>query len=118
VLIIAAACVLAFVITLSVLASSSAARARKAAAEAQQSRRARAPAALTAEDLALGTDDFLLPSTEPPVLQPSYAPFRPRSARWSAEQVAKYWVAPRRIATEMVQSMNDQAVQRLFQDVP
>jgi hypothetical protein len=111
--------VLAFVITLSVLGSSSAARSRRAAAQAQEeSRRQKQPPAFTAEDLALGEQDFLLPSMESPVLQPRYAPFRPRQSRWSAEQAAKYWVSPRDIAGEMVQSMNDRTIQRLFQDVP
>jgi hypothetical protein len=118
VLAIAAACALAFVITLSVLASSSAARTRQAAKAQEESRRASAPRALTSEDLALGADDFLLPSFEPPALQPRYAPFRPRRSRWSAEEAAKYWIPPRRIATEMVESMNDRAIRRLFQDVP
>ncbi len=106
-------------ITLSVLASSAAARSRRASAQArEETRRAKQPPAFTAEDLALGAEDFLLPSLESPVLQPRYAPFRPRQSRWSAEQAAKYWVSPREIATEMVESMNDRAIQRLFQDVP
>jgi len=118
VLAVAAACLLAFVITLSVLASSSAGRSRQAAQALEESRREKKPPAFTAEDLALGAEDFLLPSLEPPVLQPRYAPFRPRQSRWSAEQAAKYWVSPRDIATEMVESMNDRTIQRLFQDVP
>ena len=110
---------IAFVITLSVLASSSAARARQASAQAaEESRRAKKPPAFTAEDLALGAEDFLLPSLESPVLEPRYAPFRPRQSQWSVEQAAKYWVAPRDIATEMVESTNDRTIQRLFQDVP
>lgn len=110
---------IAFVITLSVLASSSVARARQVSARAlEESRRPKKPPAFTAEDLALGAEDFLLPSLESPVLEPRYAPFRPRQSRWSVEEVAKYWVSPRDIATEMVESMNDRAIQRLFQDVP
>ena len=47
-----------------------------------------------------------------------YAPFRPRITRWSADLAAKYWVSPRDIAAEIIQSVNDQNMQRLFQGIP
>jgi len=115
--VIAAACVVAFAITLSVLAAQSAARVRRGEGLAAQER-AKTPPRMTASDLGLGEADFLLPSFQPPVLEPRYAPFRPRESRWTAEQVSQYWVAPRKIASDLVQSENDRAIQRLFQDVP
>jgi hypothetical protein len=111
--------VLAFVITLSVLASSTAARARREAAQAREDgARAKKKPPLTAEELALSSEDFILPAPQPPAAGLRYTPFRPRLTRWSAELAAKYWVSPRDIAAEIVQSMNDQNMQRLFQDVP
>jgi hypothetical protein len=108
----------AFVITLSILVSGTAARSRRAAAQAlEESRRAQKKPLLSAEELALGVEDFMLPEYQRPESAPKYAPFRPRLARWSAEAAARYWVPPRDIALELVQSMNDQSIQRLFQDV-
>ena len=119
VLVLLGAALVALVISLSIVASSSAARSRRAAEMAQQERlRQKKTPAFTLEDLALGPEDFLLPSLQGPSLEPRYAPFRPRLSRWSAEQASKYWVSPRDIATEMVQSMNDRAIERLFHDVP
>jgi len=118
VLIIAAACVVAFIITLSVLAGSTAARARQAAALAREdAQRAQKKPVLTTEELALGVDDFMLPAPPPMESEPRYVPFRPRLTRWSPELAARYWVSPRQIATEIVESMNDQYIERLFQDV-
>ncbi len=105
-------------ITLSVLASRSAGQAQRAAEMAPTARGAPTPPPITAADLALGEDDFLLPSFEAPAQEPRYVPFRPRRQRWTAEEAAKYWVPPRQIATDLVQAENDRAIQRLFQDVP
>ncbi len=105
-------------ITLSVLASQSASRARRAAELESPARGPQAPPPITAADLALGEDDFLLPSLQAPAQELRYAPFRPRQQRWTPEQAAKYWVSPRQIATDLVQAENDRAIQRLFQDVP
>jgi hypothetical protein len=119
VLAVAGAAVLAFVITLFILASSIAGQTRRAAAQALLERAAaKTQPLLTTEGLALGAEDFILPSLDRPEVKPSYAPFRPRITRWSADLASKYWVAPRGIAQEIVQSINDQNMQRLFQDVP
>ena len=110
---------MAFVITLSVLAGQSAARSRRDA-ELAQAAGPRAPAQRppTAAELGLGEDDFLLPSFAAPAQELRYVPFRPRRARWSAEEVARYWVAPRQIATDLAAAGNERAIQQLFQDVP
>ena len=109
---------LAFVVTLTVMASSAAARSRRAADLARQDRQlGQKKPLLTSEELALSVEDFMLPAPPRPETEPRYVPFRPRLSRWSAELAAKYWVPPRDIAQEIVQSLNDQYVQRLFQDV-
>jgi hypothetical protein len=119
VLIIAGAALLAFVITLVVVASSSGARARRVAAEVAAERlQHEKPPALTPEELALTPEDFLLPSFEPVARSLEYVPYRPRLQRWNPELVDKYWIAPRDIAQEIVGSINDQNMQRLFQKVP
>jgi hypothetical protein len=113
-----AAALVAFVITLAILASSVAAQARLSAAQArEESLRAQKKPALTAEELALGVEDFMLPAPPPTETQARYVPFRPRIPRWSAELAARYWVSPRDIAVQIVESENDQYIQRLFQDV-
>jgi hypothetical protein len=110
---------LAFVITLSVAVSSTAARMRREAAQArEESMRPKKQPLLTAEDLALSPEDFLLPPMDQPASKMRYTPFRPRITRWNADLAAKYWVEPREIAAEIVESINDQNMQRLFQDVP
>jgi len=119
VLAVAGVALLAFVITLAVLASSTAARSRRQAAQVNEdSARSKKKPLISAEELALSTEDFILPRLDRPASKPQYAPFRPRLTRWSAELAAKYWVAPRDIAAGIVASINDQNMQRLFQDVP
>ena len=103
-------------ITLSVMGSQ-ASGARRAQAAPETRRQAQAPRPPTAADLGLGEDDYLLPSFQAPAQELRYAPYRPRQARWSAEEVARYWVPLRRIATDLVAAQNDRAIQRLFQDV-
>jgi len=108
----------AFLVTLTILATSLAARTRQTAAQArEEALRARKKPVLTTEELALSVDDFMLPA--PPAAEggPRYVPFRPRLARWTAEIADRYWVSPREIATEIVESMNDRSMERLFQDV-
>ena len=62
--------------------------------------------------------DFDLPAPVG-VDQPlTYQPFRPRERRWTQEEIRKYWVAPRDIAIDLVSRANDQAMARLFQDIP
>jgi hypothetical protein len=115
---VAAVAAVAFVVTLSILASSLAGRGRLAAAQArEEAARAQRKPALTTEELALGVDDFMLPPAPPVETQPRYAPFRPRVSRWSAEQAARYWVPPRDIGLEILESRNDQYIEHLFQDV-
>ena len=119
VLAIAGIALLAFVIALAVLSSAAAGRSRRAAAQTEEeSARAKKKPLLTMEELALGAEDFILPPLDRPEPRLEYVPFRPRLKRWSADLAAKYWVAPRDVATEIVQTINDQNMQRLFQDVP
>ena len=116
---VAGVALLAFVITLSVVASTTAERSRRAAAQAlQESARMKKPPLLTTEELALGAEDFILPPLDRPEAGPAYVPYRPRLTRWSQDLASKYWVAPRDIATEIVESINDRNTQRLFEDVP
>jgi hypothetical protein len=117
VLAVAAAALLAFVITLSVLAASAAGRSRKAAAQEREESALMKKPLVTMEELALGAEDFILPALERPEELPQYVPFRPRMKKWSDELAARYWVSPRDIAAEIVGSVNDQNIQRLFQDV-
>ena len=119
VLAVAGVALLAFVITLAVAASAASGRARRASAQAaEDSAREKKKPLLTMEELALGAEDFILPPLDRPEAQQQYAPFRPRLTRWSADLASKYWVAPRDIATEIVETINDQNARRLFQDVP
>jgi hypothetical protein len=119
VLAIAGIALLAFVITLFVVASSAAGRSRRAAAQAlEESARAKKRPLLTTEELALGAEDFILPRLDRPEPKLEYVPFRPRLSKWSADLASKYWVAPRDIAAEIVETINDQNMERLFQDVP
>jgi hypothetical protein len=119
ILVIAGVCVLAFAVTLAVVGGAAAARARRASAEALLDRQAaRKPSLLSAEDLAITPEDFLLPTIAEADTRLLYAPFRPRLARWNPELIRKYWVPPREIAAEIVESINDQNMQRLFQNVP
>jgi hypothetical protein len=119
ILIIAGAALVAFVITLAVVTSGSGARAGRAAAEAAAERlQNKKPPALSAEELALSPEDFMLPSMEPVERSLEYVPFRPRLQRWSPALVDRFWIAPRDIATEIVGSINDQNMQQLFQKVP
>jgi type II secretory pathway pseudopilin PulG len=122
VLAVAGAAVLALVISLAVIVSAAEGRARRAAAQAaqaaQEAARTKKKPVLTMEELALGAEDFILPPLDRPEKKLEYMPFRPRLKRWSAELAAKYWVAPRDVAAEVVRAINDRRMQRLFQDVP
>jgi hypothetical protein len=119
VLIVVGAALLAFVITLAVLVSSGSARARRLTAEERQELgRIQKPPLIAPEDLALTPDDFLLPQTPTTGKALHYTPYRPRLPRWSEETVRTFWIPPRRIATEILRSLNDQNVRRLFEKVP
>jgi hypothetical protein len=108
----------AFIITLSVMASRAAADARGRAAQAVKEQQAAAPGpALTTQELALAPDDFMLP-TEQGRRLPAYIPWRPRTPVWTKEMVDTWWIPPREIAADMLGTVNDQAMQRLFEKVP
>jgi hypothetical protein len=116
---IAGVALLAFVITLVVLATASGARARKAAQDRLSEAVAPAPApGLHPEDLGITVDDFLLPKVTAIDTTEHYVPFRQRLTQWTPELIAKYWISPRQIATEIVASLNDQNMRRLFEKVP
>ena len=118
ILIIVGACVLAFIITLAIVSTSDGARVRRLAAEEHRAlQHTEKQPALSPEELALTTEDFMLPAAPPPETEPHYVPFRPRQARWSAEAVAKYWIPPRQIILEILQAANDRTMRRLFEKV-
>jgi hypothetical protein len=92
-------------------------------AHARMARRlAQSPAAPSAAARQTGdfptAQDFILPAPEGPERPLTYQPFRPQERRWTAEEVARYWVPPRRIAADVLGALNDQAVERLFQTIP
>ena len=119
ILIVAGVALLAFVVTLVVMASSYGGRARRRAQEARQElERTRTPPVLSAAELELTPDDFLLPPAPTVDTRLSYVPFRPRLERWSAEMVGKYWIPPRDIAIDILKSVNDANMERLLQGVP
>jgi hypothetical protein len=119
ILIVAGAALLAFVITLAVLAAQAGARARGTAAAARQEmqRTAKKPL-LSAEELEITPEDYMIPNLAPAPLTQQYVPYRPRLPRWNPELVQKYWVDPKEIAKEIVGSINDRAMEQLFQNVP
>jgi len=101
------------------MASSYGGRARRRAQEARQElERTRTPPVLSAAELELTPDDFLLPPAPTVDTRLSYVPFRPRLERWSAEMVGKYWIPPRDIAIDILKSVNDANMERLLQGVP
>ncbi len=111
VIFVAAAGVLAAVVTLIVLVASF---------NAQERRASRAQAAATTAGPApaeLSVDDFLLPSLHPAGVVPDYYPFRPRLQRWSRENVEKFWVSPRQIATDAIGTINDRNMEGMFEKV-
>jgi hypothetical protein len=118
ILIIAGASVLAFIITLAVIAPSGGARTRRRVAEERQAlEQTRRPPALTSEERALAPEDFMLPLPQLTEHTPHYVPFRPQLKQWSAESVGKYWIPPRQITLEILQAANDQNMRRLFEKV-
>ena len=117
ILVIAGACVIAFIVTLAVVSSSRGARTRRLAAEERQSiARTPKPAALSPDELALTPEDFMLLS-QPTEKTPRYVPFRPPQTYWSAETVEKYWIPPRKVIIEALQAANDLNMRRLFESV-
>jgi hypothetical protein len=118
-MVIAGIALLAFVITLVVSVSVSGAKARRAAQEIPRDAVPRASSgALSPDDLGITADDFLLPGIAPVDLDEHYTPFRQRLTKWSPALIARYWIPPRQIATEIISSLNDQNLRELFQRVP
>jgi len=118
ILVITGVSVFAFVITLAVVSSSGGAHTRRLVAEERQAlARTQKPPALTADELALTPEDFILPPPQPAEKTPHYIPFRPQEAQWSAETVKKYWIPPRQVTLEILQAANDQNMRRLFEKV-
>ena len=116
---VAGVALLAFVITLIVLASAAGARARKQARDLlTETAPSIASPALHPEDFGITADDYLRPSVAAVDTALQYVPFRPRMSRWTPELISKYWISPRQIATEIVASLNDQNIRRLFESVP
>ena len=119
IIVIAAAAVLAAIVTLAVLASRSGGKERRLVEQAREEQKsAQAIPALSAEDLSLTPEDFLLPGPPQDDATPDYHPFRPPLSRWGSEIVRKYWVPPREIAIDIVSRINDQDMERLFESVP
>jgi hypothetical protein len=119
ILIIAGLALVSFIVTLAVLGSSTGSRARRRAQEARQELdKTRRTPVLSAAELELTPDDFLLPPTPAANTDLSYVPYRPRFTAWSAEMADKYWIAPREIAIDVLKAVNDENMKRLLQDVP
>ncbi len=112
VLLVAAAGVLAAVVTLIVLVASFNAQERRASRPEAAVRTGTGPA-----QAELSVDDFLLPSVHPVDAVPDYYPFRPRLPRWSRENVEKFWVSPRQIATDAIGTINDRNMESIFEKV-
>ncbi len=65
----------------------------------------------------LRAPDFILdePIEEP---QPKIFFFRPPLARWSEEQVKRFWVPLNEVVQEILRKENDRRVEKLFEGVP
>ncbi len=119
ILIVAGVALIAFIVTLLVMIPGSAARARRRAADQrQEAAAAKKPPSLSPAELALTPEDYLLPPAPRVDYALHYVPFRPRLERWPAEVAGKYWISPREIAIDALESVNDRNMERLFQEVP
>lgn len=106
-------------ITLSVLLSQSAARARRIAEDERRVVQASGKApVLTADEISLSPEDFALPAMAAPGKPAEYVPYRPPTKKWTEEMIQAYWIPPREIALDEISAMNDEAIQRLFEKVP
>jgi hypothetical protein len=70
-----------------------------------------------AEQARLGLQDFLLADSPPPV-QPDIFLFREPQARWTDEQLRRFWVPPEEVILEILVRENDRRIDRLLQEVP
>jgi hypothetical protein len=119
VLVIAGAALAAFVITLAIMGAGARARSQRTqAVQREESSRAKKPPALAPEEMTLSAEDFLLPDLGVPAKEPAYVPYRPRLQRWNEQVAGAFWVPPRKIAADIVASINDRAMQRMFEKVP
>jgi len=119
VLVIAGAAVVAFAVTLGILGAGVKGRADRAQQyQREETARNKKPPVLTPAETRLSADDFLLPESPAPARATGYVPFRPRMVRWSPQEVSAYWISPRKIAIDIIASINDQAMQRLLEKVP
>jgi hypothetical protein len=116
---IAGAAIVAFAVTLGIMGASVRGRSLRAREEqrAELARTRRQPA-LAAEEMTLSPEDFLLPDLKTTTPEPAYIPYRPHLRRWNAQMAGAYWISPRQIAVDIIASINDQAMQRLFEKVP
>ena len=73
---------------------------------------------LSADELEITPEDYMIPDLAPARKPQQFTPYRPRLQRWSQELVQKYWVDPREIMKEIVGSINDRNMEQLFQNVP
>ena len=119
VLIVVAAGVVAFVITLIILSVSFNSRARGVDGQALKARGAGAQgsAAASQAESDLSVDEFLLPVVRQDGAAPDYYPFRPRLEKWSRESVEKFWVSPRTIAADALGRINDRNMEGMFEKV-
>ncbi|MGA2765701.1 MAG: hypothetical protein ABSG17_20325 [Spirochaetia bacterium] len=120
VLIVAAAGVVAFVITLIILSVSFNSRARGVDGQALKARGAQGAqgsAAASQAESDLSVDEFLLPVVRQDGGAPDYYPFRPRLEKWSRESVEKFWVSPRTIAADALGRINDRNMEDMFEKV-
>ena len=119
VLIIAGAALVAFAVTLGIMGARVRTRAdRVQQYQREETARAKKPPLLDPAEMTLAPEDFLLPEAPAPSRDTGYVPYRPRLVRWSPKAVSAYWVSPRQIAIDIIASINDQSMQRLFEKVP
>jgi hypothetical protein len=119
VLVIAGAALAAFAVTLAIMGAGVRARSQRTQAEQRaESPRAQKPPVLSPEEMTLAAEDFLLPDLGVPPKEPAYIPYRPRLQRWNEQVAGAFWVPPRTIAADIIASINDRAMQQLFEKVP
>jgi hypothetical protein len=117
ILIVAGVALVSFIVTLAILGSSAGSRARRAQQARQELEKTRTGPTLSAAELELTPDDFLLPPAPAVTTDLSYVPFRPRLDKWSAEMADRYWIPPRDVAIDVLKGINDENMKRLLQDV-
>jgi hypothetical protein len=106
----AALFVLSVIVTLAVLLPAGGRRSEPAAEPEAAARGEPSPLKLRARDFILDE-----PVEEP---QPEIYFFRPPLARWSEEQVKRFWVPLNEVAQEILRQENDRRVEKIFEGVP